>query len=67
MNVNTNTNERYVTTPVAAKMIKKATGTLCNDRTMSRGLPYVKISGRILYDVDDIHRYLADRKITPED
>lgn len=49
-----------------SKFVHKSVGTLANDRLYRRGLPYIKLRGRILYDMADILKYLEDHKIRPE-
>ena len=34
--------------------------TLRRNRSLNRGIPYIKHGARVLYDVDDINRYLHD-------
>lgn len=49
------TAERFGTTP----------GALRADRHRGRGLPYVRIGGRIRYRVADIEAYLAENTVRP--
>ncbi len=40
--------------------------TLRNHRHLGKGLPYLKVGRKILYDWDDVVEYLETKKIYPE-
>jgi len=40
--------------------------TLRNHRHLGKGLPYLKVGRKILYDWDDVVEYLESKKIFPE-
>lgn len=66
MQRNTETGKRFIDARTAAKLLGKTAGTLANERHFSRGLPYIKARGRILYDTKDITTYLENSKIYPQ-
>ena len=61
-------NKRYVNTVVAAKILCKSPGTLAQERYLNYGPKYIKLpgkTGKVLYDVLDLHEYLASHKVQP--
>lgn len=57
--------QRYLTPESTAKLVHRSAGTLANDRWSGRGLPYIKVGGRILYDLKDIEKFMERHKIRP--
>ena len=47
-------NKKYLDTKMLAKRWHISPRTLANHRTNRLGAPYYKISGKILYDIDDV-------------
>jgi hypothetical protein len=47
----------------AARFVQSTEDALAQDRYRGRGLPYVKIGGRVRYLREDILKYLADNRI----
>lgn len=53
-----------VATPVqVAKIVQTTVDALAQDRYRRRGIPYVKISGRVRYLRADVLKFLADNRI----
>lgn len=50
-----------------AMTIGKSVQTLRNDRHLNRGLPYIKLGRSVRYSMEDIERFIDDRKIQTED
>ena len=48
-----------------ARRLNKAAQTLRNDRFLMRGLPYIRLGRKILYDWDEIKQILQKCKIEP--
>ena len=48
-----------------AKMLKKSTQSLRNDRHLRRGLPYVKFGRSVRYLESDIIKYIHMNRIDP--
>jgi hypothetical protein len=59
--------EEFLTTGEVSRWIKASTGGLANDRWRCKGLPYLKIGGKVRYLKSDILKYLEDKKIRPSD
>jgi hypothetical protein len=60
------TGKRFIDTKIAAKLLGKAPATLANERHRHCGLPYLKIRGRVLYDLHDVKAYLDNCKVFPQ-
>ena len=59
--------KRYVTERELSQIISKSRPGLQLDRYHGRGLPYIKLGGKILYDMTKVDAYLEAHTITPED
>jgi hypothetical protein len=64
--VNRKETKRYVDTVETSRITGRAAGTLANDRTYRRGIPYVKVGKRVLYDLDDVYEFMERHKIRPD-
>jgi len=63
-----NENQNYlVNEHVAAKILSKGVQSLRNDRHLSRGLPYIKLSKSVRYSLQDIYKHIDENRITPEE
>ncbi len=47
-----------------AKVVQSTTDALAQDRYRRRGIPYVKIGGRVRYLRADVLKFLADNRIS---
>ena len=56
---------RYLTEKEVAQITGRSLSTLRSDRFNSRGLPYVKIGRSVRYALNDVIRFMEDRKIVP--
>ena len=67
MFVETVKKETYLTEKETAAITKEALATLRNNRSLRRGLPYLKVGRRsIRYRLSDVVAYLEARRIVPE-
>ena len=57
----------YITDVTLAKILNCAVQTLRNKRSQGTGIPWVKASRSVRYDLDDVIRYMEAHKITPQD
>jgi hypothetical protein len=48
-----------------AKRWQISTGSLANDRSLGRGVPYLKIGRAVRYDPADVREYEQARRRTP--
>jgi Helix-turn-helix domain len=46
-----------------ARLLKRKLQTLRNDRSMKRGLPYIKVGRSVRYSVEDIENYLQAHRV----
>jgi hypothetical protein len=51
----------------AAKLLKRGVQSLRNDRSMRRGLPYIKVGRSVRYSLEDIQEYLKAHRVKPEE
>jgi hypothetical protein len=55
---------RLLSRPAAAKYLGVSPGTLAVWATNQRyDLPYSKIGGKVMYDLEDLNRFIRDRKV----
>ena len=54
---------RFLCESALAKRIGLAVPTLRNHRHLRKGIPYIKVGSRVLYDVKDVDMYMHDHKI----
>lgn len=59
---NGNNHRRYLTGSEAAKLIRISDRSLRDMRREGKGPPYSEINGRVIYDVEDIHAWMAKQK-----
>nr|WP_155827026.1 helix-turn-helix domain-containing protein [Jongsikchunia kroppenstedtii] len=55
----------YGTPEQVAEMLHTTTGSLAQDRYLSKGIPYVKHGRRVLYAWSDVYAYLDANTVTP--
>ena len=55
--------KRFVTTAKLAKILKKNPRSLENERQKGRGIPYIKLKRKVLYDLVDVAKYLRAHRI----
>ncbi len=58
---------KYIDETEASRITGLATQTLRNWRCQRRGFPYVKLKRAVRYDVEDIKKFMINRRIVPED
>jgi len=58
--------QEYLTDIQVAKIIGRAVGTLRNERSLGRGLPFVKIGRSVRYKIADVHSFMDSRRVDPE-
>lgn len=58
--------KRYMTASEAAKFVGITEQALANQRHERRGFPYIRMGGRVMYDMDDITKFMDARKISFE-
>ncbi len=59
--------QQYLTEREVSKMTGRAVQTLRNDRHRGVGIPYVKLTRQVRYDLADIIEYMNSRKIQTVD
>jgi hypothetical protein len=58
---------QYLTEVSVAEITGRALSTLRNDRSIGRGIPYIKIGRSVRYDINDVVRFMEAHKIRTED
>ena len=58
---------QYLTEVTVAEITGRALSTLRNDRSIGRGIPYIKIGRSVRYDINDVVRFMEAHKIRTED
>ncbi len=58
---------RTVNSKEAAKILQKKEQTLANDRLNGRGPAWSKLSGRIVYLVEDLEEYIKEHRFNHRD
>ena len=62
-----NPNEiRYLNDKEVSKITGKAVATLRNERSLRKGIPYIKAGGKVLYSLQDIISYMNDHRVNTE-
>lgn len=56
------TKKRYWSDREVSKVTGLAIQTLRNQRSNGKGMPYSKVGRRVLYDSDDVIRFIESRK-----
>jgi excisionase family DNA binding protein len=56
--------EKLLTTEEVAEMTGLSTDTLAQWRSQKRGVRYLKIGGRVRYDLADVHTYLEGCRVS---
>jgi hypothetical protein len=61
---------QHSTIYVDEKMVSRITGrkvqTLRNDRHLGRGIPYFKLGRQVRYSLQDVYRFMEERRIETE-
>jgi hypothetical protein len=55
--------QKYLTERELSRLIGLSLSTLRNDRSLKRGVPYIKIGRSVRYAIGDVELYLAGCKI----
>ncbi len=58
---------QYLTEKEVSLMTGRGLSTLRNDRSLGRGLPWVKLMRSVRYELSDVVAYMAERKIYTSD
>jgi hypothetical protein len=58
---------QYLTEVAVAEITGRALSTLRNDRSIGRGIPYIKIGRSVRYDINDVVGFMQAHKISTED
>ena len=58
--------QQYLTDVQVAKLTGRAVGTLRNERSLGRGLPYSRVGRSIYYNLNDFYKFMNSHKVTPE-
>ena len=53
--------KRLVTVVQAAKFLGCSVQKLNNDRWLSKGCPYIKLHGKVYYDINDLKKFLKEK------
>ena len=62
-----NPNEiQYLNEKQVSKLTGKAVATLRNERSKRIGINFIKAGGKVIYDIQDIIKYMNDRRIVTE-
>ncbi len=56
-------NQQYLDEKGVSSLTRLALSTLRNNRHLGRGFPHIKVGRRVLYNRDDIVRFLESRKV----
>lgn len=62
-----NETRKYLTDKEVSELTGRAIPTLRNDRCRGVGIPYIKLSRQVRYNIDDVVKYMESRKIQTED
>jgi len=60
------TNKKYLTEYEVKEIINRSVQTLRNDRSLGRGIPYIKCGRSVRYGLDDVIEFMESRKIRTE-
>ena len=55
--------KQYLSESEVSSLTGLATPTLRNYRHLCKGIPYIKVGRRVLYDLDDVENFMADHRI----
>jgi len=55
--------QQYFTVKQVSQLIGKAVDTLNNERSLRRGIPFIKIGGKVVYSLKDIEAYMQRNRI----
>jgi len=58
--------KKYLTERELANMLSIATSTLANQRSLHKGIPYVKFGRSVRYDENDVVAYMESLKIATD-
>jgi len=56
--------KKFVNTEEAAKLLHKKPQSLCNDRSLKKGVDFYRFGKKIFYAVSDIEEYLEKSKVS---
>ena len=54
---------QYLTEIHVAKITNRALSTLRNDRSLRRGIPYIKVGRSVRYNIKDVIEFMESQKI----
>ena len=58
-----NDDKKFITAKELANRWKRSPRTLANQRLAKKGCPYYKISGKVLYDLEDVEKIESENFI----
>lgn len=58
---------KYLTEKQVAEITSRALSTIRNDRSLNRGIPYIKIGKSVRYNLKDVLNYMESRKVITQD
>ena len=58
---------KYLTEKQVAEITCKSLSTLRNDRSLNRGIPYIKAGRSVRYSLTDVLEYMESRKVATMD
>ncbi|HNR12155.1 MAG TPA: DNA-binding protein [Thermodesulfobacteriota bacterium] len=61
------TSTTYVDEKKVFEITNYSVSMMRKDRHFRRGMPYIKLGRKVLYDLADVHRFMQARKIQPGD
>jgi len=61
-----NDDKKFITAKELANRWKRSPRTLANQRLANKGCPYYKISGKVLYDLNDVEKIESENFIDRE-
>jgi hypothetical protein len=61
-----NDDKKFITAKELANRWKRSPRTLANQRLAKKGCPYYKISGKVLYDLEDVEKIESENFIDRE-
>ncbi len=57
---------KYLNEKEVSKLTSRSLSTLRNERSLGRGIPYLKIGRSVRYDLIDVHKFMEAHKVNFE-
>ena len=58
---------QYLTEKEVSRITGRGLSTLRNDRSLGRGLPYIKLERQVRYELADVKAFMDSRKVQTSD